>query len=41
MPHPGTYILDAKGVIRAKLFLENFRERHSSEALVREAKAID
>jgi peroxiredoxin len=41
VPHPGTYILDGKGVIRAKLFLENFRERHSTEALIKEAKAIE
>ena len=41
MPHPGTFLIDQKGVIRAKLFLENFRDRHSTEALVRAAKAVD
>ena len=41
VPHPGTFLVDSKGVIRAKLFLENFRERHSTEALVKEAKAIE
>jgi peroxiredoxin len=40
VPHPGTFILDTKGVIRAKLFLENFRERHSTEALIQAAKSI-
>ncbi len=40
VPHPGTFILDEKGVIRAKLFLENFRERHTVEALIEAAKAV-
>ncbi len=37
MPHPGTFILDAQGVITARLFLDNFRERHTTEALVEAA----
>ena len=28
VPNPGTFILDQEGVIRAKLFLEGFRDRH-------------
>jgi peroxiredoxin Q/BCP len=40
VPNPGTFILDRDGVIRAKLFLEGFRERHSTEALVEAAKAV-
>ena len=40
MPHPGTFLLDGNGVIRAKLFLDNFRERHTTEALVNAAQAI-
>ena len=40
VPHPGTFILDRQGVIRAKLFLENFRERHSTEALIEATKAM-
>ena len=38
--HPGTFILDQHGVIRAKLFLEGIRERHSTEALITAAKAV-
>ena len=34
IPHPGTFVLDTKGVIRAKLFLEGYKERHTVEALV-------
>jgi peroxiredoxin Q/BCP len=40
VPNPGTFILDRKGVIRAKLFLENFRNRHSTDELIGAAKAI-
>ena len=40
VPNPGTFILDRQGVIRAKLFLEKFRERHSTDALIKAAKAI-
>jgi peroxiredoxin len=41
IPHPGTFILDRAGVIRAKLFLEGYRDRHTTEALVIAAKAIE
>ena len=40
VPYPGTFILDQAGVIRAKLFLEGFRERHTAEALIKAAKAV-
>ncbi len=40
VPIPGTFIVDQTGVIRAKLFLENFRERHTTGALVEAAKAV-
>jgi peroxiredoxin len=40
VPNPGTFILDGKGAIRAKLFLEGYRERHSTEALVAAAKSV-
>jgi len=41
IPHPGTFILDGKGVIRGKLFLEGYRERHTTEALIEAAKAVE
>ena len=40
VPNPGTFILDRQGVIRAKLFLEGYRERHTTEALIEAAKTI-
>ena len=40
VPNPGTFILDRKGIIRAKLFLEGYRQRHTTEALIEAAKSI-
>jgi peroxiredoxin len=40
VPNPGTFILDREGVIRAKLFLEGYRDRHTTEALIEAARAI-
>ena len=40
IPHPGTYILDKDGVIRAKLFLERYQVRHTSEQLIKAAKEV-
>ena len=38
IPHPGTFIVDQKGVIRAKLFLENYRERQPAEVVAKALK---
>jgi peroxiredoxin Q/BCP len=40
VPNPGTFILNRDGVIRAKLFLEGYRDRHTTTALVAAAKAV-
>ncbi len=40
VPHPGTFVVDSVGTIRAKLFLENFRERHTSEALIKATAGV-
>jgi peroxiredoxin Q/BCP len=40
VPHPGTFILDREGVIRAKLFLDGYRDRHTTAALVEAAKGV-
>ena len=34
IPYPGTFIVDTKGVIRAKLFLDGYKERAAPEAVV-------
>lgn len=41
IPHPGTFVLDRSGVIRSKLFLDKYQERHTTAALVKQGKAID
>ena len=40
IPYPGTMVLDQKGVIRAKLFLDGYKERHATEELIKAAEAI-
>jgi peroxiredoxin len=40
VPNPGTFILDHEGVIRARLFLEGYRDRSSAEEIVEAAKAV-
>ena len=37
IPYPGTFILDSKGVIRAKLFYEGYQRRHGSADILRAA----
>ena len=38
IPHPGTFIVRTNGVIHSKLFLEGYKERHTTEALVQALK---
>jgi len=40
IPYPGTLIVDKEGVIRAKLFVDGYRERHSTEELVKAAEGL-
>jgi hypothetical protein len=40
VPNPGTFVVDREGVIRAKLFLEGYRDRHTTEALVEAANTV-
>jgi peroxiredoxin len=40
VPNPGTFIVDQAGVIRAKLFLEGYRDRHTTDALIESARAV-
>jgi len=41
VPDPGTFILDRDGVIRAKLFQDGYVNRHTAEALIKAAKAVE
>ena len=40
LPYPGTIIVDQNRVIRAKLFEEGHRERHSTKELLSAAKKL-
>jgi peroxiredoxin len=40
IPYPGTMIVDQEGIIRAKLFLEGYKDRHATEVLIKAAKEI-
>ncbi len=40
IPYPGTMLLDKDGVIRAKLFVEGFKERPSTDDLIKAAQSI-
>ena len=38
---PGTFIVDNKQVIRAKLFFKNYRKRHDGTAIIQSVSAQD
>ncbi len=40
VPYPGTYLVDKGGVIRAKLFVDGYKERHSVDELVKAAARL-
>jgi peroxiredoxin len=40
IPYPGTVLVGKDGVIRAKLFLKGYAERHSTEKLIQTARSI-
>jgi peroxiredoxin len=40
VPYPGTFLVDREGIIRAKLFVDGYRERHSVEALLQAAAKL-
>lgn len=41
IPVPGTFLIDSEGVIRSKFFLEGYRDRHTTEALIDAANSFD
>lgn len=40
VPYPGTFVLDADGQIRAKLFHEGYKKRHTADQIIEEAARI-
>lgn len=41
IPYPGTFLVDSKGIIRAKLFYDSYKKRHDSAELIEAAKKFD
>ena len=39
VPYPGTFIIDSKGVVRAKVFLDGYRQRHTTDELIKAAES--
>ena len=39
-PHPETFLIDREGVVRARLSVEGYRTRHSTEDLIEAAKRV-
>jgi peroxiredoxin Q/BCP len=39
IPYPGTILIDKEGVVRAKLFLEGVKDRHTADDLIKAADA--
>jgi peroxiredoxin Q/BCP len=40
IPYPATIVVDGKGTVRAKLAREGYRDRHTTEDLIKVAKEI-
>lgn len=40
IPYPGTFLVGTDGVIKGKLFLELYRERHENDALIQLAEEV-
>jgi peroxiredoxin Q/BCP len=40
VPYPGIMVIDKDGIIRAKLFLDGYRQRHSTDALLKAAAMV-
>ena len=40
IPHPTTFVVDDRGTIRARLFHEGYKDRHTSEDLIKAVKQL-
>ena len=41
IPHPGTYVVDQTGTVRAALFLDEYQDRHTTADLIEAVKSIE
>ena len=40
VPYPGTVLVDTDGVVRAKLFVDGYKDRHSVDELIAAAEKL-
>lgn len=40
IPYPGTFLVDTDGVIKGKIFLEGYAQRHDNDELIRLAEEV-
>lgn len=40
VPYPGTILVGTDGVVKAKLFVDGYRERHGTDELVKAAEGL-
>ena len=40
VPYPGTLIVDKEGIVRAKLFVDGYKDRHSTDELVKAVEGL-
>ncbi len=40
LPHPGTFLIDRQGIVRAKLFRQGYARRHTSGELIEVARQV-
>ncbi len=40
IPYPGTYLIDSRGIIRAKLFRDGYKARHATDELIKAAAEL-
>lgn len=41
IPHPGTLVVDGDGIVRARLFHEGYKQRHSAQEILEAAREIE
>jgi len=40
VPYPGTFLIDAEGIVQAKLFHEGYEKRHHGDDIIKTAKEL-
>ena len=40
LPHPGTFVIDQQGIVRAALFVEGYKTRHTVPELLQALRSV-